>query len=135
MPLAERLQWLYVAPLQIAQKLVTGISATRSITEAVDTAIAISNAGQLSVYLAEQKIGFVRFTLVKKGWERNRTWVIEVNHVDHFKGRYSRVPDLVNTKWMRFSFLGSCIPGASPSNPASYLKIEQPIYPRDETPS
>lgn len=101
-----------------------------AIDQAVKTAMDIAQAGYLSVD-AEQHIGFVRLRLSKPGWNGTTTWTVDINHRDHFQGKWCRVPDFMQVHRMKFGLRAEPIHGADPTKPESHLLIECPVINSD----
>lgn len=99
--------------------------AKRTATETANNiARFIGKAGELGIERAEQRIGYVRLWVTHRGWTENTTWCLDIQHSVHFRGRWTKVPDLLNVDRITFDFQPRVPESADPTEISSYLTIK-----------
>lgn len=132
MPVARILQWPFrVMPLlstEILQEkwqvVLPLISRSTAVARIRETAMEISECGDLSIDRGEQHIGFFRLWVSKTGYSQKRSWCVDIWHGVHFTGRWESVPNLEYAKRIRFKALTTPHPGGKLTELGSYLTIE-----------
>jgi len=116
MSIARILQWPIRLPLLSAKR--------RSKSEsAKETARKIEDLGELRVTYFSQHIGYINLGVESKN-SGARIWV-KITHNLHFRGRYTKVPELEKAKYIRFKSRTIVLPYGDPKEFSSYLEIEK----------